>query len=151
MQHACQNALSSLSFILHDGDDLLQLGGGSVALLKDIDGGLVLLLRINAVGNPAQARARLPPPSSFFFFCRLLTNLSNMMSMSSPRHQIHGSIVVSISACHAEDPGSIPGRASSSSLCLHLHPPRYVTSLSLYLFPSISLSSLYHYYLSMSL
>ena len=25
-------------------------------------------------------------------------------------HQIRGSIVVSISACHAEDPGSIPGR-----------------------------------------
>ena len=26
------------------------------------------------------------------------------------RKQIRGSIVVSISACHAEDPGSIPGR-----------------------------------------
>ena len=27
--------------------------------------------------------------------------------------QIRGSIVVSISACHAEDPGSIPGRGDS--------------------------------------
>ena len=27
----------------------------------------------------------------------------------SPSQQIRGSIVVSISACHAEDPGSIPG------------------------------------------
>ena len=27
-----------------------------------------------------------------------------------PEKQIRGSIVVSISACHAEDPGSIPGR-----------------------------------------
>ena len=26
------------------------------------------------------------------------------------REQVRGSIVVSISACHAEDPGSIPGR-----------------------------------------
>ena len=80
MQHACQNALSSLSFILHDGDDLLQLGGGAVALLKDIDGGLVLLLRINAVGNPAQARARLPPPSSFFFL---------QITYKSFKHDVH--------------------------------------------------------------
>ena len=29
--------------------------------------------------------------------------------------QIRGSIVVSISACHAEDPGSIPGRGVSPS------------------------------------
>ena len=28
----------------------------------------------------------------------------------SLNYQIRGSIVVSISACHAEDPGSIPGR-----------------------------------------
>ena len=28
-------------------------------------------------------------------------------------YQIRGSIVVSISACHAEDPGSIPGRGIS--------------------------------------
>lgn len=28
------------------------------------------------------------------------------------RHIIRGSIVVSISACHAEDPGSIPGRGA---------------------------------------
>ena len=32
------------------------------------------------------------------------------MIVDSPNHQIRGSIVVSISACHAEDPGSIPGR-----------------------------------------
>ena len=37
-------------------------------------------------------------------------------------HQIRGSIVVSISACHAEDPGSIPGRGvfpmhSSLQIC----------------------------------
>ena len=30
--------------------------------------------------------------------------------MSSALRQIRDSIVVSISACHAEDPGSIPGR-----------------------------------------
>ena len=30
--------------------------------------------------------------------------------------QIRGSIVVSISACHAEDPGSIPGRGVFISL-----------------------------------
>ena len=30
---------------------------------------------------------------------------------------ICGSIVVSISACHAEDPGSIPGRGISTSAC----------------------------------
>ena len=34
-----------------------------------------------------------------------------------PGTQIRGSIAVSISACHAEDPGSIPGRGESSELC----------------------------------
>ena len=37
-----------------------------------------------------------------------------------PREQVRDSIVVSISACHAEDPGSIPGRGVCScerSLC----------------------------------
>ena len=32
------------------------------------------------------------------------------MPTSQQYTQIRGSIVVSISACHAEDPGSIPGR-----------------------------------------
>ena len=32
------------------------------------------------------------------------------------REQVRGSIVVSISACHAEDPGSIPGRGAT---CTH--------------------------------
>jgi hypothetical protein len=37
--------------------------------------------------------------------------LSSMAEMAKSRAaQIRGSIVVSISACHAEDPGSIPGR-----------------------------------------
>ena len=31
-------------------------------------------------------------------------------------NHIRGSIVVSISACHAEDPGSIPGRGACSDL-----------------------------------
>ena len=31
--------------------------------------------------------------------------------------QIRGSIVVSISACHADDPGSIPGRGDVCTLC----------------------------------
>ena len=35
-------------------------------------------------------------------------NVYDMVSASS--HRVLGSIVVSISACHAEDPGSIPGR-----------------------------------------
>ena len=40
---------------------------------------------------------------------------------------IRGSIVVSISACHAEDPGSIPGRGdlvqhSQATFLLHIHP-----------------------------
>ena len=34
-------------------------------------------------------------------------------SHGSPAKHIRGSIVVSISACHAEDPGSIPGRGVS--------------------------------------
>ena len=33
-----------------------------------------------------------------------------------PQVQIRGSIVVSISACHAEDPGSIPGRGIKITL-----------------------------------
>ena len=53
-------------------------------------------------------RARLPPPSSFFV-CRL-PGRRVLCKLSSPRYQIRGSIVVSTSACHAEDPGSIPGR-----------------------------------------
>ena len=39
-------------------------------------------------------------------------------------HVVLGSIVVSISACHAEDPGSIPGRGVHfffpSSIIMHL-------------------------------
>ena len=33
-----------------------------------------------------------------------------MNSLTCKARQVLGSIVVSISACHAEDPGSIPGR-----------------------------------------
>ena len=46
--------------------------------------------------------------------------------MSCQRHQIRGSIVVSISACHAEDPGSIPGGGVSAKLRTKstLHPHR---------------------------
>ena len=33
-----------------------------------------------------------------------------LSTSAGARYQIRGSIVVSISACHAEDPGSIPGR-----------------------------------------
>ena len=33
-----------------------------------------------------------------------------MIACGNPHNHIRGSIVVSISACHAEDPGSIPGR-----------------------------------------
>ena len=36
--------------------------------------------------------------------------------------QIRDSIVVSISACHAEDPGSIPGRGVMPPPCLPLNP-----------------------------
>ena len=40
-------------------------------------------------------------------------NCFNLIAnMSCRSHQIRGSIVVSISACHAEDPGSIPGRGA---------------------------------------
>ena len=35
-------------------------------------------------------------------------------AICEPQVQIRGSIVVSISACHAEDPGSIPGRGGFS-------------------------------------
>ena len=38
------------------------------------------------------------------------------VGMTSTPNQIRGSIVVSISACHAEDPGSIPGRGVVSIL-----------------------------------
>lgn len=38
------------------------------------------------------------------------TNHSQVLNKHSPKvHQIRCSIVVSTSACHAEDPGSIPG------------------------------------------
>jgi hypothetical protein len=47
------------------------------------------------------------------------------------RSQIRGSIVVSISACHAEDPGSIPGRGVSQSPDhLFFHAPRPPTDLA---------------------
>ena len=57
-------------------------------------------------------------------------NFSNSM-------QIRGSIMVSISACHAEDPGSIPGRGECSSAwtsaltinrlaCSAMHQPRWL-------------------------
>ena len=36
----------------------------------------------------------------------------HVLFLGLPLCQIRGSIVVSISACHAEDPGSIPGRES---------------------------------------
>ena len=36
--------------------------------------------------------------------------LENIINAALRLQQIRGSIVVSISACHAEDPGSIPGR-----------------------------------------
>jgi hypothetical protein len=42
---------------------------------------------------------------------------SNNMIVTNPGLQIRGSIVVSISACHAEDPGSIPGRGGLHSPC----------------------------------
>ena len=38
------------------------------------------------------------------------------MCDTGERNHIRGSIVVSISACHAEDPGSIPGRGVSRSM-----------------------------------
>ena len=34
-------------------------------------------------------------------------------NLPSAQNHLRGSIVVSISACHAEDPGSIPGRGVS--------------------------------------
>ena len=37
--------------------------------------------------------------------------------------QVRGSIVVSISACHAEDPGSIPGRGVFALLSMHFSLP----------------------------
>ena len=40
-----------------------------------------------------------------FLFC-----FESRHRVTQIRGQIRGSIVVSISACHAEDPGSIPGR-----------------------------------------
>ena len=39
---------------------------------------------------------------------------SGHCSSRAPTSQVRGSIVVSISACHAEDPGSIPGRGVAS-------------------------------------
>ena len=39
-------------------------------------------------------------------------DLIRILNMKCKRQQIRGSIVVSISACHAEDPGSIPGRGA---------------------------------------
>ena len=43
-------------------------------------------------------------------------------------NQIRGSIVVSISACHAEDPGSIPGRGVSAFKKLGPQIARHVLS-----------------------
>ena len=37
---------------------------------------------------------------------------NGLLSTPQPKFQFRDSIVVSISACHAEDPGSIPGRGS---------------------------------------
>ena len=37
------------------------------------------------------------------------------MQLDRCTYQIRGSIVVSISACHAEDPGSIPGRGDPTA------------------------------------
>ena len=43
------------------------------------------------------------------------------ISLYLQNHQIRGSIVVSIPACHAGDPGSIPGRGVfRSALCAHI-------------------------------
>ena len=43
--------------------------------------------------------------------CRHLKNVGGKQT-AGVIFQVRGSIVVSISACHAEDPGSIPGRGA---------------------------------------
>ena len=47
-------------------------------------------------------------------FCPLLVHpRASLIFLVDGNTQIRGSIVVSISACHAEDPGSIPGRGDA--------------------------------------
>jgi hypothetical protein len=67
-------------------------------------------------------RALLPHPSSFFL-CRLPGNRVRF-KLSSPRHQIRAITVNSVSAWHAEDPGSISGRGVFHSSHVAYEPMR---------------------------
>jgi hypothetical protein len=51
-------------------------------------------------------------PSSFLPCLPITWESLSILPMSPPRHQIRGSIAASISACHAEGPGSRPERRS---------------------------------------
>jgi hypothetical protein len=74
----------------------------------------LLALRGSPASNGGRAHrpGRRAPgfPAHSFPVCRLPGNRSSIPPMSPPRHQIRGSIAASISACHAEDPGSHPER-----------------------------------------
>ena len=48
--------------------------------------------------------------SEFMLAVDVLNCFRDVLRCDQQTHYIRGSIVVSISACHAEDPGSIPGR-----------------------------------------
>ena len=48
----------------------------------------------------------------FYFLQTLYKHIYVHITMESIYSKILGSIVVSISACHVEDPGSIPGRGA---------------------------------------
>ena len=62
---------------------------------------------------PACVQATTPPSEETLLWSHHGGTCQNTLG---PRHrsQVRGSIVVSISACHAEDPGSIPGRGIST-------------------------------------
>ena len=60
------------------------------------------------VGGESKATTVLGLPQPSAHGCQVHEKLNSM---------IRGSIVASISACHAEDPGSIPGRGGACRLC----------------------------------
>ena len=57
-----------------------------------------------------------PTAGPFLSAVRSFFSISHTFAPASAISQIRDSIVVSISACHAEDPGSIPGRGNSSAV-----------------------------------